>query len=114
MKKNTLTALYNYLVKHDDSVDLSLLVEDVRDEYERMDAKRKVNQDMYSCAKDSVFRVLSESSRPMTVKEIFSACGDTLPEGFTSAKIQYAVLHYWNDELVKHDNGKSAFTYSIK
>ena len=26
------------------------------------------------------------------------------PDGFTAAKVQYAFLHYWNDEIVKHDN----------
>ena len=39
MKKNTLTALYNYFVKNDDTIDLSAVVEDIRAEYEKSAAK---------------------------------------------------------------------------
>ena len=112
MKKNVLEAIHNYL-NGDDTVDLSTLRDEVNAEWERVTAKRRANQDIYSMAKEVVFSVMSET-RPMTVKEIFIACGDRLPEGFTPAKIQYAVLHYWNNEIVKHDNGKTAFSYTLK
>ena len=111
MKKNTLTALYNYFVNSDDTVDLSTVVEDIRAEYERTVAKSQAKADAYDVAKPIVFGVMTE---PMTVKEIFAKCENDLPDGFTAHKIQYALLNYWRDEVVKIDNGKSAFTYMVK
>ena len=112
MKKNTITALYNYFVKNDDTIDLSAVVEDIRTEYEKSVAKVSAKMDAYEQAKPIVFSVIADT--PMTVKDIFTACEDELPEGFSSHKIQYALLHYWTDEVVKIDNGKAPFTYQVK
>ena len=111
MKKNTINALYNYFVNSDDTIDLSAVVEDIRAEYERTVVKAQAKANAYDAAKPIVFGVMTE---PMTVKEIFAKCENDLPDGFTAHKIQYALLHYWNDEVVKIDNGKSAFTYMVK
>ena len=112
MKKNTLEAIRNYL-NGDNTVDLSVLCDEVNAEWERLDAKAQVNRGAYDVAKGVAFSIMSET-HPMTVKEIFLAGEGQWPQGFTAAKIQYAVLHYWNDAVVKHDNGKSAFTYTLK
>ena len=45
MKKNTITALYNYFVKNDDTIDLSAVVEDIRTEYEKSAAKASAKMD---------------------------------------------------------------------
>ena len=111
MKKNTITALYNYFVNSDDTVDLSTVIEDIRAEYERTVAKSAAKANAYDAAKPIVFGVMT---KPMTVKEIFAKCENNLPDGFTAHKIQYALLNYWRDEVVKIDNGKSAFTYMVK
>ena len=111
MKKNTISALYNYFVNSDDTIDLSAVVEDIRAEYERTVAKSQAKANAYDAAKPIVFGVMTE---PMTVKEIFAKCENDLPDGFTAHKIQYALLNYWRDEVVKIDNGKSAFTYMVK
>ena len=111
MKKNTITALYNYFVNSDDTIDLSAVVEDIRAEYERTVAKSATKANAYEAAKPIVFGVMTE---PMTVKEIFAKCENDLPDGFTAHKIQYALLNYWRDEVDKIPNGKSAFTYMVK
>lgn len=112
MKKNTITALYNYFVKNDDTINLSAVVEDIRTEYEKSAAKATAKMDTYEQAKPIVFAAIADTA--LTVKDIFAACEDELPEGFTSHKIQYGLLHYWNDEVVKIDNGKAPFTYQVK
>ena len=112
MKKNTITALYNYFVKNDDTIDLSAVVEDIRTEYEKSAAKASAKMDAYEQAKPIVLSVIANT--PLTVKYIFTACENSLPEGFTASKIQYALLHYWTDEVVKIDNGKAPFTYQVK
>ena len=112
MKKNTISALYTYFVKNDTTIDLSAAVEDIRAEYEK--SAEKVNSKMlaYDQAKPIVFAAIANA--PLTVKEIFAACENSLPVGFTTNKIQYGLLHYWNDEVVKIDNGKAPFTYQVK
>ena len=112
MKKNTITALYNYFVKNDDTVDLSAVVEDIRAEYEKSAAKATAKMDAYDAAKPIVLAAIEDA--PLTAKDIFAACEDDLPDGFTAQKVQYGLLHYWADEVVKIDNGKAPFTYKRK
>ena len=112
MKKNTITALYNYFVKNDDTIDLSAVIEDIRTEFEKSAAKASAKMDAYEQAKPIVFAAIADTA--LTVKDIFTACEDKLPEGFTSHKIQYALLHYWANEVVKIDNGKAPFSYKAK
>lgn len=112
MKKNTITALYNYFVKNDDTIDLSAVVEDIRNEYEKSAAKASAKMDAYEQAKPIVLSAIAGT--PLTVKDIFTTCEDVLPDGFTASKVQYGLLHYWNDEVVKIDNGKAPFTYQVK
>lgn len=112
MKKNTISALYTYFVKNDTTIDLSAVVEDIRAEYEKSAAKATAKMDTYEQAKPIVLSAIADA--PLTVKDIFAACEGNLPDGFTTSKIQYGLLHYWADEVVKIDNGKSPFTYQAK
>ena len=111
MKKNTITALYNYFEK-DDTTNLSAAIEDIRAEYEKSAAKATAKMDAYEQAKPIVLSAIADA--PLTVKDIFAVCEDELPNDFTASKIQYGLLHYWNDEVVKIDNGKGPFTYQVK
>lgn len=110
MKKNTLTALYNYFVKNDDTIDLSSVVEDIRAEYERTAAKAQANRSIYDAAHDVLIAALTDV--PQTSKEIFE--GNEWPEDFTQGKLNYALRAMWADEVNKIDNGKSANTYTVK
>ena len=112
MKKNTITALYNYFVKNDDTIDLSAVVEDIRTEYEKSAAKASAKMDAYEQAKPIVLSAIADTA--LTVKDIFAVCENELPDGFTASKVQYGLLHYWTDEVVKIDNGKAPFTYQVK
>ena len=112
MKKNTITALYTYFVKNDTTIDLSAVIEDIRAEYEKSAAKASAKMDAYEQAKPIVLSAITGTA--LTVKDIFTACEDELPDGFTASKIQYGLLHYWMDEVDKIDNGKGPFTYKVK
>ena len=112
MKKNTITALYNYFVKNDVNIDIAAVVEDIRTEYEKSAAKATAKMDAYEQAKPIVLSAIANA--PLTAKEIFAACEDNLPDGFTANKVQYGLLHYWTDEVAKIDNGKAPFTYQVK
>lgn len=79
-------------------------------ELDKGEAKAQANRDLYSTAHDVVMAHLD--STPVTVTDLFTACESELPDGFSKSKVQYALLNYWSDEVVKHDNGKKAFTYT--
>lgn len=110
MKKSTLEAMRNYL-NGDETVDLSVLREEVNAEWERTTAKARANADVYATAHDILMDILPET--PMTVKEIF-ALSEDWPEGFTTSKLQYAMTRMWQDEINRVENAKSANQYSRK
>lgn len=112
MKKSTLESIRAY-VNGDSTVDLSVLREEINEEYERLTAKSRANATMYEAAIEPIISTLT-GANPMTAKEIFTACKDILPEKFTANKVQYLLLHQLADRVVKHENIRSANTYSLK
>lgn len=110
MKKSTLEAIRNYL-NGDETVDLSVVRDEVNAEYDRLNAKQEANRAAYKEAETITFGILSD--KPMTAKEIFAASNEW-PEGFTVNKVGYALRNYWADKVAKHDNGKDAYTYTAK
>ena len=111
MKKSTLESIRNYL-NGDNTVDLSILREEVNAEWERTTEKSRANADLYAAASPVVEKVLDTT--PRTSKEIFALCEKELPIGFTANKVQYLILHQLADKVEKHDNGKNAKTYTRK
>lgn len=79
-------------------------------ELSKNEAKAQANRELYATAHDVVMAHLG--TEPVTVTDLFAACESELPDGFSKSKVQYALLNYWNEEVVKHENGKKAFTYS--
>ena len=48
-----------------------------------------------------------------TAKELYEACADTLPDGFTRAKVQYILLNEMVDEVIKTEKKGSPNTYRL-
>ena len=111
MKKNTLMNIVA-LVNGQPVDNMDELRKEVNEEWNRLNAKQEKNRNAYEAARELAFELLSDT--PMTVKAIFAAGEDRWPEGFTAAKLQYAFLRYWADGIEKHDNGRSAYTYTRK
>lgn len=111
MKKSVFEQIVN-LINDRPVIDIENVRAEINAEWDALVAKSQSKRNIYDVAKPIVFGVLTSS--PMTVKEIYKACADTLPEGFTQAKVSYALREYWADEVVKHDNGKSPNTYTTK
>ena len=110
MKKSVLKNLVAYF--NNETVDTDALKKEIFDEYDRLNEKSRANAEKYAAAKDIVLNAIVD--KPMTAKEIFTACETELPQDFTSNKIQYALLHYWNDDVVRHIDGKNPSTYQKK
>ena len=70
--------------------------------------KAEANRKLYEQAKEIVLSELGET--PVTVAELYEAVEDKLPEGFTKAKVQYALGHYWESEVVKHEGKVNSYT----
>ena len=49
-----------------------------------------------------------------TAKEIFERCADTLPADFTTAKVQYILLHEMADEVVKTEQKGKPNVYTLR
>ncbi len=68
-----------------------------------------------SALMEQVLPVLRDAlTEPMTAKALFEKAKDGLPADFTSAKIQYILLHEMADEVVKTETKGEANTYAPK
>lgn len=109
MKKSTLSALVAYL-NANPIAELADATADLNAEFEKNEAKAQANRDLYESAHDAVMTAITDT--PRTVTEIFEACKDSLPVGFSRSKLQYAIREYWGSEVDRHENGKEAYTYT--
>ena len=107
MKKATMMKIADYIRNIPELAEASA---EIDAELNKSVEKTNATRELYATAHDIVMGVMSEV--PATVADIFAKCEAELPEGFTKAKVQYALLNYWKDEVVKVDNSKrSPMTY---
>ena len=96
MKKSSLSAVYSALKGID--FDSEILAE-IEKELNK-DAERKAqNAEAYESIHDLIVETLSDA--PITCGELYEAIENELPEGMTKGKVQYALTHLWQDEIVK-------------
>ena len=97
MKKVTLVAIKDALTGYG-YMDSEVLSELNREITRGDDAKAK-NAEAYEGIHDLVIGTLSDT--PATCAEIFAQIESELPEGMGKGKVQYALTHLWQDEIVK-------------
>ena len=105
MKKATLQFIAAYLSENAQYADdneksaLESTLTEINAELNKgADAKAK-NAEAYEGIHDLVIGVLSDT--PATCAEIFGQIESELPEGMGKGKVQYALTHLWQDEIVK-------------
>ena len=96
MKKASLSAIYSALKGID--FDSEILAE-VEKELHKGEEQKAKNAKAYEDIHDIVMDALSDV--PATCSEIFESIESELPMGMTKAKVQYALTHLWQDEIVK-------------
>lgn len=111
MTKTTMMTLVNYLTNND-IPELAEVKDEILAQYKRNEEKAQANRDIYAQAKEIVFSAIDEAPLPCTVAEIYDACKDRLPEGFSKSKIQYALRALWADEVTKIEQAKGANKYT--
>ena len=97
MKKLSLVAIYNALTGFGYSDEEVL--QELKGEINKDAARKEATAKVYDEAHDAIVGNLSD--KPVTVKELYEAIKDELPEGFTQGKVQYALTHLWESEIVK-------------
>ena len=110
MKKSTIKTVIACL--NGENVNVAELLATLQGELDRLNEKARANAELYASAKDIVLSALT--SEPMTVTEIYNLVGGDLPETFSKSKVQYALLNYWADEVVKTEVPHGANKYSRK
>lgn len=106
MKKTTMQNIANYIAN---VAELSNEYAELVAEMNKGAEKAAANRELYEMARDAVLAVIG--TEPQTVSEIYEKCESVLPEGFTKNKVQYALLHYWNDVVTKVEVAKGANQY---
>lgn len=98
MRKEIMTNIVELLKDNTDPKAVEA-VEELNKELNRNAEKAAKNRVAYDEAKDTVLGALTDKG--VTIGELYAEVANDLPDGFTKAKVQYALLHYWNDEVVK-------------
>ena len=109
MKKLSLVAIKNALVGFgfEDAEILSELDKEINKGAE----VKAQNAKAYESIHDIVMGALSDV--PVTVAELFESIESELPEGMTKGKVQYAVTHLWQDEIVKIEGKPNTYRKAI-
>lgn len=118
MTKNAMMTLVSFLR----TVDMDMLFEanydidalnearvELEAELNRGAEKAQKNRELYAQAHDVVMNGLANMNVPVTVSELFEEIRADLPDGFSRGKVQYALLHYWQDEVVKIDGNPNTY-----
>jgi len=80
----------------------------IQNELSKGEAKAQANRDLYAQAHDVVIGALTET--PVTIGELYEEVKDSLPEGFSKGKVQYAVTRLWSDEIVKTEGKVNTYS----
>ena len=107
MKKSTLKSLVSYL-NGEVITNLDEIKAELEAELAKNAEKAEANRKVYEEAREIVLGELGET--PATASELYEAVADKLPEGFTKAKVQYALAHYWEAYVVKHEGKVNTYT----
>ena len=109
MKKATFEAIKTALTSFG-YADADVLAELDKEINKGAEAKAK-NAEAYEAIHDLVLSVLT--SVPATVAEIWEQIEGDVPEGITKGKVQYALTHLWQDEIVKVEGKPNGYRKAI-
>ena len=97
MKKATFEAIHTALTAY--GYDNAEVMDELYKEIHRGDEAKAKNAEAYESIHDIVMGALS--AVPVTVAELWESIEGEVPEGITKGKVQYALTHLWQDEIVK-------------
>ena len=98
MKKASMETLVNYIDSHD-LTELFNIKDELTAELNKGAEAKAKNAEAYESIHDLVVDNLADT--PCTCAELYEVIKDELPEGMSRGKVQYALTHLWQDEIVK-------------
>lgn len=98
MTKNMMKSLVAYL-NGETVADIAEIKANLEAELAKGEAKAQANRELYATAHDVVIGALSD--KPVTLAELWETVKDTVPEGMSKSKVQYALRELWAAEVVK-------------
>jgi len=110
MRKNTLTAIMNYLTENLSYADenekefLQTTIAELEAELGKGKAKADANRAVYAEIHDKVIAALKSATAPVTAQELADETG------FAKGKIVYGLTHYWTDEVEKIEGKVNSYT----
>jgi hypothetical protein len=114
MKLSTIRTAYDLLTgtaTHTEEERLEV-IQVFEDELTKNATAKAAKEDEYATAWDAVKEVLSGTTAPLTVADIYAKAEEKLPEGFGKGKVQYGMTHTWADKVVKIEGKPN--TYRLK
>ena len=105
MKKATLQFIAAYLSENTQYADdneksaLESALTEVNAELNKGQAQKDKNAEAYESIHSLIVDTLSDT--PVTCGEVWGAIENDVPDGITKGKVQYALTHLWQDEIVK-------------
>ena len=98
MKKASMETLVNYIDSHD-LTELFNIKDELTAELNKGAEAKAKNAEAYESIHDLVVGNLADA--PCTCAELYEVIKDELPEGMSRGKVQYALTHLWQNEIVK-------------
>ena len=113
MKKTSMQSLVSYFAMQNGlPSDVADAVDELKAELNRNAEKAAANRELYESARELVLGQLGAAPDGATLAELVESCGE-LPAGMTKGKVQYALLHYWND-AVSVEQTKGGNVYRLR
>jgi len=108
MKKLSMETIVKYI--NDNNVtDLFDIRDELTAELNKGKEKADANRALYELARETVLNAIPKDT-PVTVAEIYESVKDYLPSEFKKAKVNYALTHYWENDVVKHEGKVNSYT----
>ena len=98
MKNSTMNTIYATLSTID-FADKETIMDELYKEIHRGDARKEANAKAYDELHDIVIGNLDQT--PVTCDELYKSIVHLLPSSATKGKVQYALTHLWQNEIVK-------------
>jgi len=109
MKKATFEAIKTALTNF--GFDNEEVLAELDKEINKGAEQKAKNAEAYEAIHDIVMGALS--AVPVTVAELWEAIEDEVPEGITKGKVQYALTHLWEGEIVKIEGKPNTYRKAV-
>ena len=98
MKKATMNTILSALTAIDPEKYANEIAE-LTTELSKGQAQKDKNAEAYESIHSLIVDALSDT--PVTCGELWESIEENVPDGITKGKVQYALTHLWQDEIVK-------------